>query len=71
MNATGNLRREFEAFKAEVEKRLSALEEGTKTVKTEKVEAKPVETAKSSKSKKKYDTVVVEAKDDDIVATEA
>lgn len=70
MNATGNLRREFEAFKAEVEKRLSALEEGTKTTKTEKVETKPIET-KSSKSKKKYDTVVVEAKDDDIVATEA
>lgn len=69
MNATGNLRREFEAFKTEVEKRLSVLEEGAKAVKTEEV--KPIETAKSSKSKKKYDTVIVETKDDDIVATEA
>lgn len=68
MNAVGNLRREFETFKSEVLDRLSALENSPK--KEEPVKEETEETKSSKKKSKKYDTVTIETKDNDIVATE-
>lgn len=72
MNAVGNLRREFETFKSEVLDRLSALENSPKseTKKEEPVKEEAEETKSSKKKSKKYDTVTIETKDNDIVATE-
>lgn len=81
MTALGNLRKEFESFKKEVYERLSVLEGNKTETKVETPKEDPISKEieeeikklpkKLSSKKKKYDTVILETNDDDIIGTEA